>query len=277
MSIINDDDFSIFNCDAKYLHTSSSISELVSDEGCEIEQLRNVWEEEIYGGTGLGSIGCINQYCCEAALYYVKEKYDYLVYFTLVAAILGFVNYGTLVSLISFLSLYTIKRIKHTKEEIVVGVLMALTILATIIFCIIGVSGPTFFPYLSTSVDSSLRPIYIEERFIEFDGYFDIFDIVIREDTSMCNPKCSQIMYSVDLTVSAGTVAFDDDYSKSGITILVDAVSGDSGYELKFEGFLADVNDGLSLLQYKPVCPFGSSNDFNVYITATPYGGSGSG
>jgi hypothetical protein len=139
--------------------------------------LRTVWESS--DSEGLASIGCINSYCCDAALYYVKSKYDYLVYFTFVAAFLGLINYATLVLLISFLSLYTIKRIRHGRHEYAIGIAILATLIGTVIFLIVGISGPHFFPYLTTSTTASSTVIEVESRFYEFDGYFDIFNIVI--------------------------------------------------------------------------------------------------
>lgn len=51
--------------------------------------------------------------------------------------------------------------------------------------------GPSFMPNLTVGeIDQSVRPTIIEERYLSFNGYFDIFDIIIREDRRPCGNNC---------------------------------------------------------------------------------------
>jgi hypothetical protein len=78
------------------------------DDSCPLDSVRYIWDDSMNVEYDMGNMGCLNGFCCDAVLYYVKSKYDYMVYFTFISAILGFTNYTTIISLITFLNLYTI-------------------------------------------------------------------------------------------------------------------------------------------------------------------------
>lgn len=83
----------------------------------------------------------------------------------------------------------------------------------------------------------------MEERFLSFDGYFDIFDIVIREDTAACGNSCSQVSYFVELEVNKGFLRFNPAADTSKVTIIQNRVKPDNeGFILSFRGLLADAN-----------------------------------
>ncbi len=67
--------------------------------------------------------------CCDSTLHYVIDKYDYLVFFTMLLSIIGFINYTTLVSLITFLQIYVKNKLEHGRFE---KVMLILTIIAPI-------------------------------------------------------------------------------------------------------------------------------------------------
>ena len=235
MSIVHQKDANLFGCDNKYLEYGSNITELVVDQGCPLDSVRTIWDDSQNVAYGAGDMGCINTYCCDAALYYVKSKYDYLTYFTLITAILGIINYTTLVSLITFLQLYTLKRLVHDIQEKIFLVLLLLVSVGTILFLIIGVHGPRFFPELSLPQKfPSLSPVYIENRFVYFDGYFDIFNVIIQEDDSPCGILCNPITYNVELSVNNGMVRFNPAFANEQVTILQNRLTTTGGYTLQF-------------------------------------------
>lgn len=100
------------------------------------------------GFSSAGNVGCLNKYCCEAALYFVKGKYDYMVYFAMISAFLGLANYSTLIAFLTFAQNFTIKRLKHNFQEKVIFVIFTLISIAGLIFVIVGPTGPNFMPAL---------------------------------------------------------------------------------------------------------------------------------
>ena len=62
-----------------------------------------------------------------------------------------------------------------------------------------------------------LKAGHIEDRLIHFDGFFDIFDVIIREDTSPCGRGCSELSYLVDLEVNKGVLRFNPSFDFSQI------------------------------------------------------------
>ena len=74
-------------------------------------------------------------------------------------------------------------------------------------FCI-GPSGPDFFPYVTlddadsgVASDTSILPI--DERFFNFDGYFQIYNVEITEDDSACSSStCNPIEYETTVQVN---------------------------------------------------------------------------
>jgi hypothetical protein len=93
--------------------------------------------------------GCLNDFCCESVLYFVKGKYDYLIYFAFLSSVLGIINYTTLVSLMTFLSLYTVKRLAHNLQEKFMGIMILIVTVVTIVYLIFGVQpGPTMMPFI---------------------------------------------------------------------------------------------------------------------------------
>ena len=186
------------------------VSNLVNKNECSVESLRYVWEEPLETGIDKSTVGCLNEYCCDATLYYVKSKYDYLVYLSLLTAILGFANYFTLVSMITYFSLYTVRRLTHSLEEKLMGLLMILAIVMTVLYSHISLpDGPTFMPYLTNEQRANSTVALIEDRFLSFDGYFDIFDIIIWEDKKACGSSCSELSYLVTLEVNKGYLRFN--------------------------------------------------------------------
>jgi hypothetical protein len=85
-------------------------------------------------GIDATTVGCLNDQCCEATLYFVKAKYDYLVYFAILSTFIGFANYVTLVALITFLSNYSLRRLTHDVQEKIMGYLMIGAVVCLILY-----------------------------------------------------------------------------------------------------------------------------------------------
>lgn len=112
MSIIGQDDFPLFNCNNKYLKKNTTVAPLLDYQNdnlnCTQDQIRYVWEDEFWKGnpdrigfSSNGFVGCLNNFCCDSALYFVKAKYDYMVFFAMISAFLGLANYSTLIAFIT--------------------------------------------------------------------------------------------------------------------------------------------------------------------------------
>lgn len=87
---------------------------------------------------------------------------------------------------------------------------MIVGVIITLLYVLIRIpAGPSFMPYITLDSDPSLQAGIIEDRFLNFDGYFDIFDVVIREDNSPCGLACSPLTYLVDLEVNKGVLRLD--------------------------------------------------------------------
>ena len=117
-------------------------------------------------------------------------------------AILGIANYTTMVSLITFLQVYQegypLRHEKQEKRMRWLTVIIPVVIIAYYIYD--GPAPPVYMHNISIAQpDNNLPPTTIDSRFLDFDGYFDIFDIVIHEDTRPCSPSCAPLIYLVDL------------------------------------------------------------------------------
>lgn len=60
--------------------------------------------------------------------------------------------------------------------------------------------------------DSPSNVLAVEDRFLKFDGYFDIFNIIVREDTSTCGTGCGTLSYLVNLEVNKGILRFNPSF-----------------------------------------------------------------
>lgn len=65
-----------------------------------------------------------------------------------------------------------------------------------------------------------MNPVNIESRFVVFDGYFDIFNILISEDNAPCGSRCSIIDYTVTMSVNDGVLRFNPLFNPSIITLI---------------------------------------------------------
>jgi hypothetical protein len=92
-------------------------------------------------------IGCLNAMCCDEAKYFVKSKYDYLVYFSILLVVLGFANYILLIVLFTHLQMFSVKRLKHEKEEKALGIIKILALVVGVFYAIVNPTAhPTFMP-----------------------------------------------------------------------------------------------------------------------------------
>lgn len=65
--------------------------------------------------------------------------------------------------------------------------------------------GPSYMPNLTVGeIDMLIRPTVIEDRYLQFDGYFDIFDIIIKEDRRPCGTSCRDLDYYINLEINKG-------------------------------------------------------------------------
>lgn len=102
--------------------------------------MRYTWEKDLLTEPKDADkkIGCLNSYCCEAALYYMKFKYDLIVYFSAVLTIIGLLNYSVMVGLIAYVKLYTVRRLQHGSDERIIGYVMAFFVGTTCLYCLMG-------------------------------------------------------------------------------------------------------------------------------------------
>ena len=68
-------------------------------------------------------------------------------------------------------------------------------------------------------VDEIIRPTNIDRKYLEFDGYFDIFDIIIREDTRPCGNNCNDLAYLVNLEVNKGILRLSPQNDKTFVNV----------------------------------------------------------
>eukprot|EP00347_Sterkiella_histriomuscorum_P022128 403331584 len=284
MHSINMNDFSLLQCKHKYTMTAKSIPELSLKSNCTIDATRLVWEdqnsEDFRPETSTQNVGCLNDMCCDATLQYVRAKFDYLIYLCILIGILGIVNYTTLVALMTFLQIYVSKRLNHGYQEKIIAILVCGAPIVALFYMIVLLpKGPTYMSNLGVGqIDELVRPTLIEDRYLEFNGYFDIFDIIIREDRRPCGIQCKDLDYLINLEVNKGVLRLNPSFDKSTISItqnsaVVDQNTKTQGYQLQFKGNLYDVNAALDLFEYKPACPFDTDNSLNVKITAYPKNG----
>jgi len=113
MAILDEDNFNSFGCSQKYTETSTSVETLVSETSCDLEALRYVWEDEVSNDGSSTTVGCLNEECCESTLYYAKRNIDLLIYFSLLLSVLGIANYIILITLITYLQMFTARRLVH--------------------------------------------------------------------------------------------------------------------------------------------------------------------
>lgn len=161
--------------------------------------MRLIWEDQMEG-TDKASYACLNGYCCDSALYYVKGKYDLFAYFGFLLAAIGLINYIIIVSLISFSRLYLGDRLSHGKDERGMGVCMLLAIVLTLCFVAISPSeGPTYNPFRTSPHYPSGQTFKVEKRFNEFDGFFETSDIIVRENREPCMNHCRDLTFRASL------------------------------------------------------------------------------
>lgn len=165
--------------------------------------MREAWEHDLTTTKKKKSdeqaLGCLNAYCCESSLYYVRKKFDNLSFFCFVLAFIGFINYCLMVNLISYIEIYSEKRLTHGLEETIIGGIMAfLTFISLAIAALGSGSGPSFNPFLEVKSELFTNPFAIDQRFIDFDGFFDIADIRIIENRKPCGHFCEDLEYKVE-------------------------------------------------------------------------------
>ncbi len=107
-------------------------------------------------------------------------------------------------------------KLEHGLAENIIGGFLAFISVAAILGAIIGDFSsidylqvmPNLLQPSTLPLPGDTTPFKIAERYGSFDGYFDIYDVVIREDDSPCtfestvNTMCGDIIYSVELTVN---------------------------------------------------------------------------
>jgi hypothetical protein len=98
---------------------------------------------------------------------------------------------------------------------------MVLVTIGCLLFVMIGEPGPTMMGHLDLEKPFvNIHPVSIEPRFVEFDGYFDIFNIMITEDNAPCGTKCSPLDFTVTMTINDGILRFNPSYDSSSITLI---------------------------------------------------------
>lgn len=215
--------------------------------------------------------------CCDATLEFVRGKFEFLIYFCILIGVLGIVNYTTLVALMTFLQIYLSRKLTHGLQEKVIAFMVGAIPVFTFFHIIVLLpAGPSYMPNLTVGeVNEIIKPTVIDERYSTFDGYFDIFDIIIREDRRSCGSACKDLDYLISLEVNKGILRLNPAYDKSSVqitqqTAIVNKDTKAQGYQLQFRGGLDYVNAALDLFEYKPQCPFDSDNTLSVKITAYP-------
>ncbi|CDW91272.1 UNKNOWN [Stylonychia lemnae] len=286
MHSINESDYQQFECSTKYTVTSTSVPDLQQRSNCSLDATRLVWEEQYSDKWDQQKkVGCLNNQCCEATLQYVRSKFDYLIYLSLLLPILGFANYTTLVTLMTYLQIYVNRQLSHGhQEKTMISMILAVPVIAIFYIVVAMQPGPSFMPNLNVQqFDEIIRPANIDQKYINFDGYFDIFDIIIREDKRSCGNSCIDLAFLVSLEVNKGILRLNPEFDKDLVSITQNSVLYNKdtkiqGYQLQFRGPLNGVNEALDLFEYKPLCPFDLDNTLSVRITAYPVNGqSGSG
>ena len=89
-------------------------------------------------------------------------------------SVLGLVNYSTLVSLITFLEVYTVKRLEHNLFEKFLGILMIMIAIACGVYMAMGVpEGPEQMEISRLDLSEvNVKGAHIDDRYVNFDGFF---------------------------------------------------------------------------------------------------------
>jgi hypothetical protein len=142
------------------------------------------------------------------------------------------------------------------------------TIIALIFFLFAPNEGPSFNPFIKAVSVLETQNFKVSERFDFFDGYFELADIIIRENRDPCGLHCQDLNYRVAVQVEEGFFRLPED-----VKALVKASEfeddGTSAVTFGFEGSLQDVNQALKDLQFKPICPF-ADNPMKFLIITGP-------
>jgi hypothetical protein len=78
----------------------------------------------------------------------VRSKYDLLTYFAFLTLGLGLGNYCLMVILISYLKLYTVRRVEHSKDERVMVMIMLFAVICVFLYMLVADNyGPTYNPF----------------------------------------------------------------------------------------------------------------------------------
>ena len=86
---------------------------MITATDCTLEATRYVWEDQYTDDTIDFLVGCLNDYCCDSTLYYVKGIFDLLIYFLFLLSVIGIFNYMVLAALTAYLNKMTTHRLVH--------------------------------------------------------------------------------------------------------------------------------------------------------------------
>ena len=116
-------------CTHKYTSTAHQLPLLIQKSNCSFEAIRLQWEEiapqpkiqphakQQVLAYETSKIGCLNEYCCDALLQVVKTKAENLVFYGVMASIIGVANYCLMVVLITYKQAYQRRRLDHSSWE----------------------------------------------------------------------------------------------------------------------------------------------------------------
>ncbi|TNV85016.1 hypothetical protein FGO68_gene8815 [Halteria grandinella] len=281
LAAVHEESFSSFGeCGQKY--QSKVVSHDDKKNQCFGQIIESwVWEE------ANNQTGCLNSKCCVELKETLVWPYQFILFLIIYSGVLGLLNYASLSALFTqlfkkhkeFLENGITFVINHGAFEKILGVLIIIFSGLAIFYSILGSQYTVQFKLMPNLIDSKPiqfdspipeQLIQISQRHLTFDGYFDIFDIEIFEDTSACatsTTHCGQLNYTVNLTVSNGALRFNPSFDPS---TKISYIQTNQGKTLWFNGPKANVNQGLDLFEYLPDCPFNEANTLEVKITALP-------
>ena len=142
----------------------------------------------------------------------------------------------------------------------------------TVLFFVLSTPSLTFQPLFSSIQKPLSLPTAANPQIDTFDGFFDIFGILLHIDLTPCLPlSCGALAYTANLTVSPGsTLRLNPNYTATPAGSLEFQVAS---HQLLLKSYSAEeMNRALDKFEVRPSCPW-EDTAIEVTIQVTPSGG----
>lgn len=172
-------------------------------------------------------MGCLNTACCSGIKSEIISPFSDLYGILILMCTFGFLSYISVVALFTTLQKGNRQIPKHALlEKVLAGLFATIGVLSALFIFMNRASEGNFHVMenllTAPALESQKNPLKIDERYLSFNGFFDIFDIVIREDTDPCiklGGSCGSLTYQVSLEVNKGLLRFNPLFDQTRVTI----------------------------------------------------------